>query len=158
MLKQTVKPDRVLLWLSDLQFPDRILPSWADAFAKSGVEFCFCADDLKPHKKYYYSIKENPDSIIITCDDDLWYSDTFVEVLYKSYLRYPYAIHTYAGHKITFNRLGETNEEYVWKFLCDEDVGIPSMRLVMFTGLGTLIPPKSLNSEVFNKDAKWLSP
>jgi len=153
MLRQTVKPDRIQLWLSVLQFPDRALPAWADKYKNAGVEFCFTDDDLKPHKKYYYAVKENPHAIVITCDDDYIYEDTFVEKLYLSYLKFPYAISTYAGHKLTFSKQGKLLDLHAWKWMCQEDVLIPSMRLHLSTGPGGLFPPGSLHEEVFNKEA-----
>jgi hypothetical protein len=154
MLKQTVKPDRVLLWLSDEQFPNRNLPAWADIYNRAGVEFRFVPEDLKPHKKYFYTLQEYPGAIVILVDDDLFYENDMVEKLYNAYLRFPYAISTLTANKITFDRHGHISRFYKWALWdCDKHINKPSMLLYPISGHGTLLPPNALNPEVFNKEA-----
>ena len=69
LLNQTVKPDKIILWLAETQFPDKKLPPLFDEVRACGVEVRFCPEDLGPHKKYFYAMQEYPDHIIITFDD-----------------------------------------------------------------------------------------
>ncbi len=82
LLNQTVKPRSVMLWLANEQFPKREdeLPEKLLALKKYGLEIRFC-EDLRPHKKYYYTMKENPECYVITVDDDVFYPENLVEEL-----------------------------------------------------------------------------
>jgi len=163
MLRQTVKPDRVILWLSEEQFPNCILPEWADMYKRAGAEIYFRPDDLKPHKKYYYAIKENPNSIVILADDDMYYRYDTVELLYNSYLKFPGAISALTVSKITFDRYNRMLRSLKWvdiflyKKYTNKTHGMftrgPSMRTFFASGHGTLFPPGSLHPEVFNAPA-----
>ena len=72
MLRQTYKPDRIILWLSKEQFEclDK-LPKSLLKLQSRGLEIKFCNEDLRSHKKYFYSIKKYPCDILITVDDDV---------------------------------------------------------------------------------------
>jgi len=163
MLNQTVKPDRIILWLSEEQFPDHGLPEWADMYKRAGAEIYFRPDDLKPHKKYYYAMKENPEAIIILADDDIHYKDDVIETLYNSYLEFPNAISALAVSKITFDRYDRMLRSLKWVdlFLHNEYTNRqhrmfskgPSMKTYFASGHGTLFPPGSLHPEVLNAPA-----
>lgn len=150
MLSQTLKPDRVLLYLAEEQFPKGRLPGWAKRFRAAGVEFIFCKD-LKPHKKYYFAMRQFPEAVIITVDDDLQYSDDLVEVLYRSYLKFPRAISALRVHEITFDADGHILPYSMWDQCCSKYIGEPRMRLLATGVSGVLYPPHSLHPEAFNE-------
>lgn len=150
MLSQTYKPDKILLYLAEEEFPGRVLPDWADAYRKAGVEFIFCSD-LKPHKKYYYAMKEYPEAVIITLDDDLLYDGDIIEVLMKSYLQFPHVISAMCTYEITFDEAGHVLPYNQWNENCSQYIGKLTMRLLATSGAGTLFPPRSLHQEVFNE-------
>lgn len=152
IFQQTYPADRVLLWLAEDQFPhkEHDLPDDLLALKDEGLEIRWC-DDLKTHKKYFYSVKEFPDDIIITIDDDVVYSKTLIETLVKSYCRYPNAVSAMRVHKILFDEYGFPLLYKQWKKECDEAYNAPSM-MYMATGVGgVLYPPHCLHPEVFNK-------
>lgn len=150
MLSQTLKPDRVLLYLAEDEFPGGKLPAWADRFRSAGVDFIFCKD-LKPHKKYYFAMQQFPDAIVITVDDDARYSNDLVEVLYKSFLKFPHAISALRTHEITFSEDGHILPYSMWDQCCSKYIGEPRMRLFATGVAGVLYPPHCLHPEVFNE-------
>jgi len=158
LMRQSLKPNRIVLWLAEEQFPKGLseLPDKILAMQKRGLEIRFC-DDLLSHKKYYYTMLENPDSIVITVDDDIFYPENMVSLLVKQYQKYPNCVTTNRAHKITFidNKIAPYSK---WiKFALGEEN--PSMLLVATTGGGCLFPPHIFNKEVFNKEAiKKLAP
>lgn len=149
LLEQTVKPARIILWLADSQFPDRnALPSKLLRLRENGLEIRFC-DDLKSHKKYYYTYKEFPSATIITVDDDVIYPRNTIEKLAGKSKEYPQCVCCNRGHEITFTN-GKADEYQKWVkeatyltaptgVLCPTGVG------------GVLYPPGSLSPEVLNK-------
>ena len=151
LMRQSVKPDRIILWLAESQFPSEAsLPSELLALKKRGLEIRFC-EDLKPHKKYLYTMKENPDAIVITCDDDLIYPENTIERLLAKHRKYPDCVCCNRGHEILFDESGVL--PYMkWRHQA-VDFTEPT-HLLCATGCGgVLYPPHCLDEEVFDIDA-----
>lgn len=93
IFNQTFQPDRIILWLAYEQFPNRLkgLPKKLLDQQKRGLEIKFC-EDYKSHKKYYFSMKENPESIIITIDDDVFYPKDTIQNLMTLHYKYPTSV------------------------------------------------------------------
>ena len=153
--RQTLVPDKVILWLAESQFPNKEddLPPYLLEYKKLGLEIEWTPEDIRPHKKYYYAIKKYPNDLIITLDDDLTYHEEMVELLYYSYQLYPNAISTVRTHLINFTENGEIASYSDWTKEYSDIVGQPSMRLFSTSGAGTLYPPNLMDEEVFNIDA-----
>ncbi len=154
MLNQTKRADRILLWLARDEFPDGKdgLPEvLLKHEAEGNIEIHFC-ENLYAHKKYYYSMLENPDSIIITVDDDLIYAKTMIEDLWRMYLCYPHCISTMRCHVITVDCVHKHIAPYdEWVKECKTD-DAPSLQAFSTNGAGALYPPHLINEHVFDKD------
>lgn len=153
LLKQTMKPDRIVLWLAEEDFPHKEaeLPWTLLALRRHGLEIHWC-DNLYPHKKYYYSMLKYPDDIVITVDDDVAYSKYLVEVLYGSYLKHPHAISALRTHLMKFDSNGELLPYSQWYYQCLNYVDVP-LRSLFATGVGGILyPPNLLNEEWKNKE------
>ena len=77
--KQTLKPNRVILWLSKDEFFNKKLPITLTNLQKRGLEIKYCKD-LKSYNKIIPTIKECPNDLIITIDDDIIYNFDLIEV------------------------------------------------------------------------------
>jgi len=154
ILEQTYKPDKVLLYLAKSQFPelDSGLPESLKKMRDQGLEIRWCDEDLKSHKKYYYAMRDYPEDIIITVDDDLIYESHMVEKLLKSYKSHPYAVSAMRTHLMKFDGVGNVLPYKEWVMEQRKVVGIPSMRLFATSGAGTLYPPHCMSKELFNKE------
>ncbi|WP_217596264.1 glycosyltransferase family A protein [Cohnella sp. GbtcB17] len=151
LLRQTRKPDKIILWLASTQFPSITdVDLRVRRMQKRGLEIRFC-EDLKSHKKYFYAMQEFSNDIIITADDDLFYPENMVEELMLKHAEYPESIACYRAHKITFNN-GKINKYIDWSYGSKNFSG-PDHLLMATNGGGALYPPKSLNQEVFNIEA-----
>ncbi|MCL2607817.1 MAG: glycosyltransferase [Methanomassiliicoccaceae archaeon] len=153
ILKQYLKPNKVILYLAEEQFPnkEKDLPDSLLNLCKKGLSIEWC-DDLKSHKKYYYAMLKNPESIIVTFDDDVLYEPSTLSKLYASYLRNPNSVSCLRAHRIAFDEMGSIKKYRDWKW---EDNSLHNARShqAMATGCsGILYPPGSLNKEVFNKE------
>ena len=106
--------------------------------------------DLRPHKKYYYAMREYHNDIIITVDDDVIYDKQLVEQLMLTHRRYPDAIVTARA------RLIKADNAYFfpyneWKLVTTSYE--PSMKLLATGVGGVLYPPYLLNEGLlFNLD------
>lgn len=98
LLRQTRRPNKIVVWL-DNSWNDNNLPKCLCKFVKAGVEFKYC-DDYKSFKKLIPSLNEYPDDIIITCDDDLFYSKYMVERLLDAHRSHPNTICCQLAHGI----------------------------------------------------------
>lgn len=149
---QSMKPDRILLWLAEEQFPnhDADLPKTLIEDAAAGkFELRWC-DDLGSHKKYFYAMQEYPEDIIVTVDDDNIYHPDMLIVLYESYLRYPEAVSAMIVNLILFD---ENNNpvpptEWLYDF---RQLQVPSMQLFATGAAGILYPPGCLDKRAFDK-------
>lgn len=148
MLAQTIKPKKIILYLSRDQFPneEQDLPKSLTKLKEKGVEIKFVDDDIKAHKKYFYALQEYPKSNIITIDDDLRYNSHLIERLLLSHYRYPRAIIASRVHLMTGDKRKDSINKYnEWIKEYNGWINKPSMQLFATHGAGTLFPPRCLN-------------
>jgi hypothetical protein len=167
IFRQTLKPDKLILWLSNEQFKNGELDLPLNLLKQKsrGLDIFFVDGDLLSHKKYYYSFSNFKDYNIITVDDDIIYADTLIENLYDFSICFPDSICS----------------QYVKKILISDSKILPyktwpnvnglmdfgGIDLFFGTGGGTIFTPKVrndlfLNKEVFMKltpyaDDVWLN-
>lgn len=152
IINQSVKPDRILLWLSRDQFPmeEADLPAELTTLKENGLEIMWC-DDIRPHKKYFYTMQKYPHDITITVDDDVVYKENVIETLLKSYERFPFAVSCLRAHQITFSGDGNLNGYRLWKRGV-QTVHYPNHALLAVGVGGVLYPPDCFGETAFNKD------
>lgn len=151
ILSQTKKPNKVVLWLAEEQFPqkEKDLPKRLLKLKKYGLIIEWC-EDIRSYKKLIPSLEKYPNDIIVTTDDDVYYPPTWLERLYNSYLEDPSCIHFNRGHEITFSSNGKLNKYEEWNMSLKGP--IKKSAKLLFTGVGgVLYPPHSLHIDVHNK-------
>lgn len=150
---QSMKPDKILLWLAEEQFPGREadLPN---NLVKDAVEDKFelrWCDDIGSHKKYFYAMQEFPDDIIVTVDDDMYYDTDMIRRLYESYQRYSNAVSANCVSLMLFDADGNLLPCSRWIIPFQKICGKPSMQLMAIGSRGILYPPHSCDSRAFDK-------
>lgn len=100
LMQQTLKADRIILCLGNEYISESDIPLSLKKLEARGLEIRLYKEDLGPYTKYFYTLKENPSSLIITVDDDILYSFDMVEKLYNAYLKENQVIHCHRGHKM----------------------------------------------------------
>lgn len=147
IMSGTMLPNKIVLWLGE-EFRDKEIPKSLCRLKKKGLEIKYCKD-IRSYKKLIPSLNEYPDSIIITIDDDIIYGRNLLQNLYDSYKKDPKSIHANLVTKVLMNDNGEPQGYSKWPSIeCGGDKSLYNF----FKGCGgTLYPPKSLNSEVFNE-------
>lgn len=148
LLTQTVKPDRIILWLAEEQFPNKEqdLPGDLTSLCKYGLTISWC-NDIQSYKKLIPSIKTYPSAVIITADDDMYYHPRMVERLYKEYLKNPELIHCHRVSKFYMQ-----NGEFKTVAGGYDIYSHPSY-LHKLTGCsGTCYPPHSLYPDICRED------
>lgn len=147
MLRQTFKPDMIILWLSKQQFEGEALPENLLSLKSRGLTIEFCDDDLKAHKKYYYAMQAFPNDNIITLDDDLYYDNKTLERVVTLHSQYPNFIAANRAHKIVLTDEGVAKYKKWERRTTDS---IPSHLIFSTGGGGTLYPPGTLNDTAFD--------
>lgn len=151
LLRQTIKPNKIILWLAKSQFPEgNGVPNSLKKLERWGLEIRFC-EDLRSHKKYYYSMLNYPEYNIITVDDDMLYPNYLIEHLLKSSKQNPRTICCFRGHYITFDE--KTRKVKPYNSWSRNKKNIPSYTLCPTGCGGVLYPVNSLDKEVFNKNS-----
>ena len=150
---QTRKADEVILWLAEEQFPERALPKELVRFEKEGkLTIRWCGEDLLSHKKYFYAFREFPGDLVITIDDDVLYSPTMIEKLFRSYLINPRAVSAARAHKMILEE-GKLLPYADWLSEYSLHVLEPSMLLFAKSGAGTLFPVSLFNPKLLDSGA-----
>lgn len=148
ILRQTERPDKVILWLAEEQFPKKEaeLPKELTRLTNYGLTIAWCSD-TRSYKKLIPTLKLYPDAVIVTADDDAYYHSDWLKTLYDSYKKYPNFVHC---HRIT--KFYKENDEWKWVPAGLASYPCPAY-LHKLVGLGgVLYPPHSLHHDVLNED------
>ncbi|MBO5038440.1 MAG: glycosyltransferase [Alphaproteobacteria bacterium] len=151
LLNQTTKADKVILWLSQEEFPDKEagLPTQLLNLKENGLTIGWHQRNLRSFEKLIPALRQYPDAIIVTADDDILYPKNWLELLLKSYYTDPTAIHCHRVHKV-----GRKNSNIApynsWK----KNIRTPSLSYANFatTGGGVLYPPHCLYKDVLKEE------
>lgn len=152
MLRQTVRPDKIILWLGKDKFDGVKLPDKLIRLQKKGLEIKYC-EDIRAHTKYYYTMQLYPKDYIVTIDDDIYYRKRMIKGLLLTMKKYP----------------GRVCAHWVWEMRCTkggkflpsklfkggetaEHIQKPSHMLLALGVGGILYPPECVGKETFCLD------
>lgn len=148
LLNQTLKADKIILWLAPEQFknyetdlPQNLLSLKSEIFEIDWYT------DIKSYKKLIPALHKYPDSIIVTADDDNIYSSTWLEKLYKSYQHHPHDIQAHRVSKFYY----ENNAFHVKPGGHDYWSGACYLNKLVGLG-GVLYPPHCFYKDVLNEN------
>ena len=152
ILRQTQKPDKLILWLSREQFHCfDVIPRSLLKLQKRGLEIRLCPGDLRSHKKYYYTLQECPNDIMITIDDDIFYRSKMISDLYEIFLNNPNSIVCQRAYLMKWDNL-EMSRYHEWALIASNKNLNCDTHLFFCTGGGTLFPPKSLHEDTLKAE------
>lgn len=151
LFNQSVKPDRIVLWLAEEEFHNFKFPDSIIELQKRGLEIRYC-DNLYGHKRYYKLLDEQKDNeLLIMFDDDIIFPYYMIERLYDKWKEYPDAIICDRGQLLTFNG-DEVLNPGRWSSISEVGIDSPSYRILASPGGGCLVPPGSLYKDANNPD------
>lgn len=146
LLNQTLCPDAVLLWLAEEQYPEReaTLPEELLALRAHGLKIKW-TKDIRSFKKLIPALKEYPEDILVTADDDILYPPDWLEPLVKAHCEHPNEICSRRCHGIRLAN-GSPVPYRSWQF----EIGKTKARYSNFctTGGGVLFPPHCFHPDV----------
>lgn len=148
LLRQTVCADSIILWLSKEQFRSiNQLPKRLIELQARGLEIRLVDEDLRSHKKYLYAIRQYPEDLLITVDDDLIYRSTLIEELITVHHAHPQAVIAHYTHDMRYDEHGSLLPYNEWSNNVTEGA-----HLFFGSGGGTLFPPYALYKDVMDSD------
>ena len=108
----------------------------------SNIEIITINENLRPHKKYYYTMQKYRDYAIITIDDDVYYANDTFESLFNSYLENPNIVLGRRSHYMTYRKSGELQPYLKWKFehILKKE---PDFKIFL-TGIGSILYPPDI--------------
>lgn len=154
LLCQTVKPNKIILYL----YKKEKVPAKVKELQRFGLQIKYVNYDIKPHKKYYYAMKEYPNDIVITVDDDVVYSKDLISELLKTYSHFPNCVVAARARNITFDTHNNFVSYRKWKMV--QQANVPSYNFLATGVGGVLYPPHLLKLDILldlNKIKKYLT-
>lgn len=148
IMDQTVRPNRVELWLGE-DADGIALPQELVALEEVGLTIHRGVRDLKGHKKYLFSMREERDVLLVTIDDDLVYTRDTIESLVRAHEALPHAVVARRCHRMTFTDDHDRIAPYAtWDMDFRAERPTASRTLLATTGAGTLYPPETFEALV----------
>lgn len=92
LMRQKCRPDRIVMALTEEEFPDRKLPASLNPFIEAGLEVVFLPYNYRCHNKYFYVLQAYPEATVVTVDDDSYYRKDLTYRLLKLHEQYPDAV------------------------------------------------------------------
>ncbi|MBN7798420.1 hypothetical protein [Parahaliea mediterranea] len=147
LLRQRLRADRVVLCVPVSYRAQAEANPLLLRQQERGLSIRYCAKDYGPFTKYFYTMQDWPDSLVVTVDDDMIYPADMLDRLYAAYRRQPEAIHCHRGHGIR-RRRGRLRPYKQWEW------NTPSTQAsldIFPTGVGGVMYfPGSLHPDAFN--------
>lgn len=153
LIKQTVRPAKILLWLSETEFNEHNLPRDLIFLKQYGLEVRFCKD-LRSYTKIIPTLRLRQEVNVMTVDDDIYYSSNMIETFLETVRLHPYTI--VAGHAFmpSLKEDGQLTAYTSWKamFYVKKDE-VYDHRLVFPVGYsGVYYPANIFDEEVLNEE------
>lgn len=149
ILRQKIKPDLVIVWLSKEQFPtEESVPFKLRRLRSRGIMIRLEENDFLSHKKYYYMLRDYREDHFITIDDDIIYPSDFIFSLVNGYKQNPNCIISRYAFEMKYDLDGNLLPYMEWSMVRKEmeqtDVAF------LGTGGGALFPAHSLYPDVLD--------
>lgn len=153
LLMQSLKPDRVVLWLAEEQYPNKEadLPESLLRLKDFGLTIDW-THDTRSYKKLIPALKKYPDDIIITTDDDIYYESDTVGKLYQAYTENPAQIYAHRVWRIVKKRDALSIIKKKKMYSTWEDLQEGSFLNYQLGYGAVLYPPHCLNEEVLDEE------
>ena len=151
LMLQTCKPDRIVLWLAEEQFPNKKLPKKLVDLENHGLEILW-TKDFYGHKKYIHAVEQQKQNeVVITFDDDIIYPPKSIERLIRKHCEFPKCLVCERAQAINVKE-DKLYNPGKWDTISDVGVNMPSYSLNPSPGGGCLIPYGAFYKDAINEE------
>lgn len=153
ILQGNILPDKVILYLTFAQFGEESIPQELTDMAKQNplFEIRDYPKDIRSYRKLIPAIKDFPDAIIVTIDDDVAYHKNMLRDLLLLHEQMPDAV---LAHRAKLMKPGAPYRKwrkYRWYHFLTKRIHRNFKNIQTGVG-GVLYPPNSLNKEMLDID------
>ena len=151
ILTGSLLPDKIVLYLDTQKFPEGILPQELEALkAECPIfEVRFDEAEIRSYKKLIPALRDFPNDIIVTIDDDIQYHPDMLSRLIQIHKQVPDAIIAHRVRKVQLDSPYRTWRKYKWYDFIFRRLHFNHH--AMQTGVGgVLYPPHSLDEKMLD--------
>jgi poly(ribitol-phosphate) beta-N-acetylglucosaminyltransferase len=105
ILSQSLRPERIVLWVSPELHPQALAQPALQAQGQRGLDIR-AAVDVGPHTKLIHALAAFPQASIVTVDDDIIYPLNALQALWDMHRRHPEAIVANWARRLAFDDQG----------------------------------------------------
>lgn len=157
LLRQSLKPDMVLLWLNMSEVSGRpvvrpdTLPRSLTRLVDRGLTIDWCPN-IGPYCKLVPTLRKYPEATVVTADDDICYPSYWLQELVEAKNREPQYVHCHRAHRMTYGDDGALFPYNQWETYAEGHFE-PSFDIFP-TGVGGVIyAPGDLHPDVLDEKA-----
>lgn len=150
IFQQTIKPNKVVLWISKDEFSSENLPVTLKNQIGRALDVRFCKD-IRSYTKLVYSLREFKGCHIISIDDDIVYPFDMIENFIVAYQEDNKKIYFNKGHKILYDTKNERIKPYI-EWCKDGYIEGSSLQYLPLGVYGIFYPDGILAEEVVNEE------
>ncbi len=152
ILKGSVLPDRIVLYLTFSQFENKRLPAELTALTEQYpiFEIRNYDNDIRSYRKLVPALNDFPDAVIVTIDDDVDYHPNMLAKLLEWHEKYPNVIWAHRAKRIALGKPYRKWHKYHWYNFLFKGARINFHTLQTGCG-GVLYPPHSLRKELIDE-------
>ena len=151
LLRQTKKPNRICLYLIKKEFKGKKLPKTLILQMNRGLEIRWVDDNIRSFAKLVPALKDFPNAVLVTFDDDIFYRFDSLEALYNAHKYYPKDIIALGAQPMEHNKKNELIPYNAWKSFRSTPHNQVSNQQIQIGSQGCLYPVKSLSPHVLDK-------
>ena len=152
ILGGSVLPDKVVLYLTFAQFGEQGLPEDLQVLADTEHRFEIrnYPRDIRSYRKLYPALRDFPDAIIVTVDDDVAYHKHMLRDLLRLHKEYPRAVLAHRAKLIKPGKPYRKWRKYRWYHFVGKRIHTSFRNIQTGVG-GVLYPPHSLCGEMIDE-------
>ncbi|MDL2241485.1 glycosyltransferase [Bacteroidales bacterium OttesenSCG-928-L03] len=151
VLDGSVRPDKLVLYLTYSQFPEGKIPDEILELAQQDpiFEVRNYDDDIRSYRKLIPALLDFPESIIVTVDDDVRYHRHMLRDLLRLHREIPQAVLAHRAKRIKMNAPYKAWKKYRWYSFLTKRLYLDYGNIQTGVG-GVLYPPHALNPEMLD--------
>ena len=153
IINGSLLPDKIVLYLDTQKFPNGVIPSELKALKSECpiFEVKFDLAEIRSYKKLIPALRDFPEDVIVTIDDDINYKPNTLRDLVNLHQRLPDAIIAHRVRRVILDAPYSKWRKYKWyDFILKRHIfDFHAMQ----TGVGgVLYPPHSLDESMLDED------
>lgn len=153
LLEGSVVPDKLVLYLTFDQFKETGIPEELRLLEKENeiFEIRDYPKDIRSYRKLIPALKDYPEAVIVTVDDDVFYDKDMLKDLVELHQKYPEYILANRAKIMDISKPYKQWKKLRWYDFIGEKIKIDSH--IIQTGVGgVLYPPHSLNPSMIDDE------